>query len=65
MIIRDSTNSTKGYQKYTYLYQTIKKGKVIGSLGIELYNEENFSELADKQCREIGYVLSKDYWVDD
>lgn len=38
------------------------QGKVIGSLGIELYNENNFPELADKQCREIGYVLSKDYW---
>ena len=38
------------------------QGKVIDSLGIELYNENSFPELADKQCREIGYVLSKDYW---
>ena len=38
------------------------QGKVIGSLGIEFYNENNFPELADKQCREIGYVLAKDYW---
>ena len=38
------------------------QGKVIGSLGVELYKEENFPELADKQVREIGYVLSKDYW---
>ncbi|MBQ1522551.1 MAG: GNAT family N-acetyltransferase, partial [Erysipelotrichaceae bacterium] len=38
------------------------QGKVIGSLGVELYSEENFPELADKQVREIGYVLSKDYW---
>ena len=37
-------------------------GKAIGSLGIEKYNEENFPEFADKKCREIGYVLSKDYW---
>ena len=37
-------------------------GKVIGSLGIEKYNEENNPELADLQGREIGYVLSKDYW---
>ena len=37
-------------------------GKVIGSLGIEKYNEERFPEFGDKKCREIGYVLSKDYW---
>ena len=37
-------------------------GKVIGSLGIERYNEEKLPEFADKRCREIGYVLSKAYW---
>ncbi|MBR3250849.1 MAG: GNAT family N-acetyltransferase [Erysipelotrichaceae bacterium] len=38
------------------------KGKVIGSLGIEKYDEERFPELEGLRCREIGYVLSKDYW---
>ena len=38
------------------------EGKVIGSLGIEYYNEEKFPELKDVSCRKIGYVLSKDYW---
>lgn len=38
------------------------QGKVIGSLGIEEYSEENYPELAHLQGREIGYVLSKDYW---
>ena len=38
------------------------EGKVIGSLGIELYNEDQMPELADKAGREIGFVLSKDYW---
>ncbi len=37
-------------------------GKVIGSLGIERYNEDEFPEFAQLKCREIGYVLSKDYW---
>ena len=37
-------------------------GKVIGSLGIETYNEEKFPELVNLQGRSIGYVLSKDYW---
>ena len=37
-------------------------GKVIGSLGIEEYSEENYPELDALQGREIGYVLSKAYW---
>ena len=38
------------------------EGKVIGSLGIEEYNEDEFPEFAEKRCRELGYVLSKAYW---
>lgn len=38
------------------------KGKVIGSLGIEEYDENELPEFKDKKGREIGYVLSKDYW---
>ncbi len=38
------------------------QGKVIGSLGIEEYSETNYPELANLQGREIGYVLSRDYW---
>lgn len=37
-------------------------GKAIGSIGIEKYNESRFPEFDDKKCREIGYVLGKDYW---
>ena len=37
-------------------------GKVIGSIGIEEYNEELLPEFADKAGRELGFVLSKDYW---
>lgn len=36
--------------------------KVIGSLGIEKYREEELPEFDSKFGREIGYVLSKDYW---
>lgn len=39
-----------------------KEGKVIGSLGVEEYNEEDYPELAEQQGREIGYVLAKPYW---
>ena len=37
-------------------------GKVIGSLGIEAYKEDEFPELDGICGRSIGYVLSKDYW---
>ena len=38
------------------------QGKVIGSLGVERYNEDQYPEFASLQGREIGYVLSKSYW---
>lgn len=37
-------------------------GKVIGSLGIEHYKEDEFPELNNLSGRSIGFVLSKDYW---
>ncbi len=37
-------------------------GKVIGSLGIETYKEDEFPEFDGLRGRSIGYVLSKDYW---
>ena len=40
-----------------------ENGKVIGSLGIEKYGlEEKLTEFDTYRGREIGYVLSKDYW---
>ena len=48
----------EGKKTFALEYQ----GKVIGSLGIEKYNEERFPELKELKVREIGYVLSKDYW---
>ena len=38
------------------------RGKVVGSLGIEPYDEERFTEYESLRCRELGFVLSKDYW---
>ena len=38
------------------------QGKVIGSLGIEQYDEKQAAELNELKGREIGYVLAKDYW---
>ncbi|MBQ4253909.1 MAG: GNAT family N-acetyltransferase, partial [Erysipelotrichaceae bacterium] len=38
------------------------QGKAIGSLGIEKYNDELFTELAPYKGRSLGFVLAKDYW---
>lgn len=43
-------------------FALVYNDKVIGSLGIEEYNEENYPELDHLYGRSIGYVLSKDYW---
>lgn len=48
----------RGRKTFALEYQ----GKVIGSLGIEQYSEKNYPELDHLQGREIGYVLSRDYW---
>ena len=37
-------------------------GKVIGSLGVERYNEKQHPELDALLGRELGYVLNRDYW---
>lgn len=37
-------------------------GIAIGSVGIDPYNEQEFPELNSLEGREIGYVLSMDYW---
>ena len=48
--------------KGKHVFALEHQGKVIGSLGIEEYSEENYPELNALQGREIGYVLSKAYW---
>ena len=48
----------EGKKTFAIEYQ----GKVIGSVGIETYNELKFPEFARLSGREIGYVLSKAYW---
>lgn len=50
-------------QDKTFAIVLKENNKVIGSLGVEKYGmEEVLSEFFDYKGREIGYVLSKDYW---
>lgn len=50
-------------EKKTFAVVLKENNKVIGSIGIEKYGrEESLSEFLDYKGREIGFVLSKDYW---
>lgn len=50
-------------EKHTFAIVYKENNKVIGSLGIEKYGlEDKLSEFDGYIGREIGYVLSKDYW---
>lgn len=60
--IEESQRILTSFIKHKRTFALEYQGKVIGSLGIEEYSEENYPELAELQGREIGYVLSKDYW---
>lgn len=52
------TSFIGGRKTFALEYQ----GKAIGSLGVERYREEHYPELDGLCGREIGYVLSRDYW---
>lgn len=45
-----------------HVFSLEHNGKVIGSLGVEEYREDLYPEYALLRGREIGYVLSKEYW---
>ena len=48
-------------EKKTFALELKDSGKVIGSLGLEA-RDEGLDIPEELQGREIGYVLSKDYW---
>ena len=60
--LEESERILGSFIKHKRTFALEYQGKVIGSLGIEEYDEKNYPELEDRQGREIGYVLSKDYW---
>lgn len=50
-------------EKKTFALELKENGKVIGSIGLEAYNENKFDgDFIQKKGRELGYVLSKAYW---
>ena len=50
-----------GKRTFAIVYR--ENNKVIGSIGVERYgSEDKLSEFFNYKGREIGYVLSRDYW---
>lgn len=50
-------------EKHTFAIVYKENNKVIGSIGVEFYgSEDKLTEFNNYKGREIGYVLSKDYW---
>lgn len=47
--------------KKTFALELKSNGKVIGSLGLEEYDEAE-ADMGSLQGREVGYVLSREYW---
>ena len=60
--VEESKTILSHFIKGKHVFALEHQGKVIGSLGVEEYSEENYPELNALQGREIGYVLSKAYW---
>lgn len=63
--IEESQQILSGFisQDKTFAILLKSNNKVIGSLGVEEYSlEDKLIEFFDYKGREIGYVLSKEYW---
>jgi ribosomal-protein-alanine N-acetyltransferase len=58
----ETENILKKFIESKKTFAVVFNSKVIGSIGVEKYNEKLLPEFNDKKGREIGYVLSKDYW---
>lgn len=60
--IEESRRILEHFISGKHVFALEMNGKVIGSLGLEAYNEEHYPALSSLKGCEIGYVLSKDYW---
>lgn len=62
---RDREESRKilaSFISHKHVFALEYQGSAIGSLGIEEYDQEKLPALDGLACRELGYVLSKEYW---
>lgn len=60
--IEDSRKILQMFLESKKTFAVTLDGKTIGSIGVECYSEKDLPEFAEKQGRELGFVLSKAYW---
>ena len=60
--VEESQNILNHFIEGKHVFALEYEGHVIGSLGVERYNEEYYPQFSNLMGRELGYVLSKDYW---
>lgn len=60
--IEESRMILQSFIKNKNDFAILYNNKVIGSLGIERYEENMLLDYNNKYGRELGFVLSKDYW---
>lgn len=60
--IEESRTILQSFIAHKKTFALEHQGRVIGSLGIEAYNEAHYPELGPLRGRELGYVLSRDFW---
>lgn len=58
----ESLTILKRFIESKKVFAILYNNKTIGSIGIEEYKDYELPEFQDYLGREIGYVLSKDYW---
>lgn len=58
----ESLKILESFIKYKKTFAIQYNNKVIGSIGIEEYDESVIPEYNNLKAREIGFVLAKDYW---
>ncbi|MBQ8137332.1 MAG: GNAT family N-acetyltransferase, partial [Clostridia bacterium] len=59
---RESLSVLERYIAGRKNFAMVRDDRVIGSFGIEKYDEALFPELDALRCRELSFVLSKAYW---
>lgn len=60
--IEESLEIIHEFIKNKNTFAILKDNIVIGSIGIETYDEERYPEFNELLGVELGYVLSKEYW---
>lgn len=60
--IKETECVLKMFMEGKHTFAIVKDENVIGSVGVEPYDEMEFPEFSNERVRELGFVLAKEYW---